>query len=313
MVAAAATLAVSMLVVVAVVMPLVMPMVMVVPATAPLAMGMMAVRVIMAVIMIVVMIMMMVVAAAAIGAVDMFGRGAGGLARGAAGLGGGEQVGIDLRLGMVVIVGTAMTMRMVMIVIVAVLRAVRMGVRVAVVMRAGMAVAHGGADAIGAALRRERRLDKGDFGAAHLLHHLDEDVIVADAQGVAGEFGGGMAIAEVPGDAGQFALVGEAKLDETLGSGGDGDDAAVLERQGVARRQRRRLGEVEQEFEPTLGVHDDAAAATLVVVEHDGIDGSGGGGAGGKDGGCAQHRGAFKGNRWSGGQTGKPSPGGVQC
>ena len=56
-----------------------------------------------------------------------------------------------------------------------------------------------------------------------------------------------MAVAEVPGDAGQRALVGAGDFQQPLGRGLDGDDAAVLEPNAVAGAQHGRLGEIEQE------------------------------------------------------------------
>jgi hypothetical protein len=284
-VTAAAAFSVSMLVTMLVVM--VVGVAVIVAAAAALAVG------VVVTVLVIMVVVMVVVAAAAIRAVDVLAGGARHLAGGPARLRGGEQVRIDLGLGVPVVVLVP--------VIVAVGGAVGVGVRVLVVMRVAMrmvvrvvvpvamVVARGGADAVGAALGGEGRLDEADGRAAHLLDHFDQDVIVADPERVAGEFGGGVAVAEVPGDAGEFALVGEAELGEALRPRRDGDDAAVLEREAVAGGERRRLGEVEQEFEAALGVHHDAPAAALVIIEHDGIDGGSRVGAGGENGGGAEH------------------------
>lgn len=290
-----------------VVMVMVVRVSMVVIMTAAAAL---AVAVLVAVRMIVVVLVRMIVAAAAAfavlvamrvvvivimaaaGAVHVLGGGAGGLAGGAALARGGEQLGIDLRLGVAVI----MRVVVVMIVVVIMIVTMRVAMLVAVLMAAmrvamAMRTARNGAAARGG----ERRLDETDLGAAQLLHHLHQHVIVADSERAAGELGGGVAVAELPGDAGERLAVGETELGQPLRPGGDGDVAAVLQKQRVAGAERRRLGEVELEFQAALAAQHDAPAAALVVVEHDGIDGRNRPGAGGNDGGGAQHHGAFKG------------------
>ena len=77
-----------------------------------------------------------------------------------------------------------------------------------------------------------------------------------------------MAIAKVPGDAGQRQWVGDPDLRQRLRFGEHLDQASVLEPQPVAAAQHCRFGEVEQEFEPADAGHGDAPAMALVEVEH---------------------------------------------
>ncbi len=144
---------------------------------------------------------------------------------------------------------------------------------------------------VGAALRVERRHDRG-HGCAEAADHLLDDVVAADAQPVAEQLGRQVAVAEVPGDAQQIGRIGGRDLDKRLKRGADGDDAPVLQDQPVAVAQRHRLRQVEQELEPAGGGHRHAAAVALVIVEHHMVGRFAGPLAGGNDLGRADHRGA---------------------
>ena len=121
---------------------------------------------------------------------------------------------------------------------------------------------------IGAAFGIERRLERDHAGAKTLGHRLD-DGIAADAQRLWPYFSRQMAVAEVPGDAGQGQRVGGADFRQRFGLGDHLDHAPVLEPQPVAAAQHCRFREVEQEFEAADADHDDAPAITRVEVEHD--------------------------------------------
>ena len=81
-------------------------------------------------------------------------------------------------------------------------------VMVAMIVMAAMAVAVHGAVAVGAAFGVEGALDDAHCGA-EAAHHVGDDVVVADVDDASADLGGEMAVAEVPGDAGQRALVGQ--------------------------------------------------------------------------------------------------------
>ncbi len=123
---------------------------------------------------------------------------------------------------------------------------------------------------IGAAFGIERRLERDHAGAKTLGHRLD-DGIAADAQRLWHYFSRQMAVAEVPGDAGQGQRVGGADFRQRFGLGDHLDHAPVLEPQPVAAAQHCRFREVEQEFEPADAGHGDAPAIAGVEVEHDRI------------------------------------------
>src|SRR5579863_4190604 len=99
---------------------------------------------------------------------------------------------------------------------------------------------------VSAALGIERRLERDDPRPESLGHRLD-DRIVADAQRLRQDFGRQMAVAEMPGDAGQSDPVGGPDLRQRLGCGDDFDNAPVLEAQTVAAAQHRRFREIEKE------------------------------------------------------------------
>ena len=123
---------------------------------------------------------------------------------------------------------------------------------------------------ISAALGIERRLERDHTGAQTLDHRLDHR-IAADAESLWHYLGRQMAVAEVPGDAGQRQRVGGSDFRQRFGLGDHLNHAPVLEPQPVAAAQHCRFREVEQEFEPADAGHGDAPAITRVEVEHDRI------------------------------------------
>jgi hypothetical protein len=123
---------------------------------------------------------------------------------------------------------------------------------------------------IGAAFRIERRLERDHSGAKTLGHRLN-DGVAADAQRPWRYFSRQMAVAEVPGDAGQGQRIGGPDFRQRFGLGNHLNHAPVLEVQPVAAAQHCRFGEVEQELEPADAGHGDAPAITRVEVEHDRI------------------------------------------
>ncbi len=90
---------------------------------------------------------------------------------------------------------------------------------------------------VGAALRIERRLDVGDV-RVQTLDHLLDDVVAANADAVALELRGQVAVAEMPGDTEQFGRAVRRDLRQRLRRGVDGDDAPVIQRQPVAVAER---------------------------------------------------------------------------
>jgi hypothetical protein len=121
---------------------------------------------------------------------------------------------------------------------------------------------------IGAAFRIERRLKRDHPGAKTLGHRLD-DGIAADAQRPWRYFSRQMAVAEVPGDAGQGQRVGGPNFGQRFGLGHHLNHASVLEPQPVAAAQHCRFREVEQEFEPADAGHGNATAIASIEVQHD--------------------------------------------
>lgn len=252
------------------------------------------IMVMMAVRMVMIMVMRVIMAATAVRAMDMGvrGGGAGGLP-GLAPLDRGGQFGIvDRRLARVgvamIVVVVMMVTVIVMIVAVIMIVAMRMTV---IVMVMPVLVALHLTVAVGAAFRHEGGLDEADLGGAELLHHLDQHIVVADAQHVGADLGRGVAIAEVPGHAGERERIGEAEFDQPLGLRLDRDDEAVVEPVAVAVPDRGNLGEVDQEFEAVPALHRHAAAAAVLEVEFDAVDDLIGGEAAGESGGGGAHHG----------------------
>jgi hypothetical protein len=161
---------------------------------------------------------------------------------------------------LVAVVGMIVPMVIVMGVI------VRMGVmimRMTVVMAAML---------IGAAFRLERALDLDDPGAKP-LQHLGDDVVLADPQPFRPDLGFEVPVAEVPGDAGLVQRVAPAHFQKRLGLRDDLDQAAVLQRIGIAVPEGRRFGQIDQDLQAAHGGDDAAPPATVLEGQDDAVDG----------------------------------------
>lgn len=155
----------------------------------------------------------------------------------------------------------------------------------------GVVVGHGGAVAVGAALGVEGGAHEGDGVGAELLHQLDQHVIIADDERVGVDLDRGVAITEVPGDAGEAQRLGDGEAGEALGFGDDADEAAVVEFEAVAIGERRGVGEIEQEGEAADGRHGEASAVAVVEIEDHLVIGVGDGNRALAGGNGAQHGG----------------------
>lgn len=162
----------------------------------------------------------------------------------------------------VVVVVMVMVMVMMTMIVPAVARLV-FGEAVVVVMAAAVVV--------GAALGAERphhRLD----GAAEAAHHVGENVVVLDEDRALGDLGRGVAVADVPGDAGERERIGRLDREQPLGRRLHLDEAAVLQHQRVAVVEHDRLAEIEQEREAAFGAEHHAAPVPAGMVEGDAVD-----------------------------------------
>src|ERR1700678_729123 len=129
--------------------------------------------------------------------------------------------------------------RVSMIVVVVVVRPMIMVVMVIMTVVVGVRGAVLGLR-IGAAFRIERRLERDHAGAKTLGHRLDHG-IAADAQRLWCYFSRQMAVAEVPGDAGQGQRVGGPDFGQRFGLSDHLDHAPVIEPQPVAAAQHCRF------------------------------------------------------------------------
>lgn len=133
----------------------------------------------------------------------------------------------------------------------------------------------------GGGYRRHGRIEMDD----HVLDHR----VAPDAQAVAEELGGQVAVAQVPGDTEQAGRRFGGDFDQRFGCGIDDNDAPVLEHQPVAVPKWYGLGQIEQKLQPAAGDHRHAPAMALVVIEDDSVGGIARPLAGGVDVGCADH------------------------
>lgn len=165
---------------------------------------------------------------------------------------------------MVIVLPVAMGMPMVvrMSVIVMVVPVImRVSVVMIVAMRVTVAVA-----GIGAAHRIEGCDDVLDFGAEPFEHRLD-DMVAQDQDAVRRDRGGEMAVADMPGELGEVKRIPGPDRVERLVCGGDLDNAAPLDRQGVAGRQNHRLGQIDQNLAAIDGFDHAPAQMALVMLE----------------------------------------------
>ncbi len=142
--------------------------------------------------------------------------------------------------------------------IVTVTGVVSVAIPVLVPMIVPLIVPLGSADAIRAALGIKGRLLR-QKPAAETLDQLLDDVVAADAQAP---------------DPHQFGRPPGRDVDDAFRRGTDLHDAAIVEQEAVAMAQRDRLGQVEEEVEPAVGPHRDAAAVAGVIVEEDEVSGA---------------------------------------
>ncbi len=75
----------------------------------------------------------------------------------------------------------------------------------------------------------------------------------------------------MPSEPHEVARCSAAHLDQRLGGRHHFDEAPVVEQKRVSTPQRHRIGEVEQELQPSGARHGDAAAMAIVEMEHDGV------------------------------------------
>lgn len=203
----------------------------------------------------------------------------------------GLRMSVGMAMGMGMGMGMAMTMAVAVptVIMVVVMMPVAMGVAVVVVvmvvtvivvMTVGMGrfvlgeavvVVVAAAMVVGAALGAEgahHRL----HGTAEAAHHVGENVVVLDEDRGLGDLGRGMAVADVPGDAGERERIGRLDREKPLGRRLHLDEAAVLQHQRVAVVEHDGLAEIEQEGEPAFGAENDATPVPAGMVEGDAVD-----------------------------------------
>lgn len=171
-----------------------------------------------------------------------------------------------------VIVGVAVIMIVVMIVPAAAGFAVSVLV-MGVVVVSMVVVTMGLRGLIGAAFRLERHFDDGN-GRAQSDRHLLQNRVAGDADAVGKQFGGHVAVAEMPGQASEMVRIACHDLRHRLFGRDDGDDTPVVELQAVAILQMRRLRQVEEESDVPLPSHGDAAAVPAVMGQHHAVGGA---------------------------------------
>lgn len=185
-------------------------------------------------------------------------------------------------MAMLVVVTMAVVMTVMMVIVTMMIMPAAAGVIMGMIVAVSMVVVVGAALGLEGALHCRHR-------TALPAHHLGQDVVVLDVDRVGGDLCGGMAVADMPGDAHQPQRVLGPDLQQALRRGLDLDEAPVLQLHGVAIDQHRGLVEIEQDVEPAIGLEGEAAAIAVVMVEGERVDD-----ALGPDGGLANDGGGAK-------------------
>lgn len=145
-------------------------------------------------------------------------------------------------------------------------------VLIVVVMMRTMAVMMGfdqrAFSAVSAALGLEGANDAMDM-AAEAGDHFSQDVIGLDVKCVRRYLAGRVAVADVPGDAGEFGGVVGVDLEEVFGGGTDDDDFPVVEFETVAVGEIGGFGQIKQEIHAVVGLKRNAAPEAGCAVEGD--------------------------------------------
>jgi hypothetical protein len=124
---------------------------------------------------------------------------------------------------------------------------------------------------IGAGFRVEWCLDRIDV-SAEALHHRCDHMIGTDADASAEQLHRQMPVAEMPGDADQFAFIMRIDLQQRFGFRADPDHATVIETQPVAMSQPRGLWEIEQYLVAAFSRQQDAPTMPVIEVDQHVID-----------------------------------------
>jgi hypothetical protein len=101
-----------------------------------------------------------------------------------------------------------------------------------------------GARGVGSGFGIEWRVDRFDM-TAEAFDHVPDDMVGTNPNSIAKQLHRQMTVAEMPGDADQFAVVVTMNFQQWLGPRADLDDPAVFKRESVAVPQPHRLGKVD--------------------------------------------------------------------
>lgn len=124
---------------------------------------------------------------------------------------------------------------------------------------------------IGALLRAEGA-HNGFGGAALAPDHLGQHMIISDIDGVGGDLGRGMAIADMPGDSHQPQRIFGGDFQQLFGRSLDDHKPSVLQFYRIAVIHFRDLVEIKQEIEPAITFQCHAPPVAVLVVQRDAVD-----------------------------------------
>jgi hypothetical protein len=123
-----------------------------------------------------------------------------------------------------------------------------------------------GARGVGSGFGVEWRVDRFDM-TAEAFDHVPDHVVGTDPDSIAKQLHRQMTIAEMPGDANQFAVVVTVNFQQRLGPRADLDDPAFFKSEPIAIAQPHRLRKVDQQLLTRLRRQNDTAAMAAIEID----------------------------------------------
>jgi hypothetical protein len=112
--------------------------------------------------------------------------------------------------------------------------------------------------------------------AAETFDHIANDMIGPDSDAIAKQLDRKMAVAQVPGDADEFAVLMRMDFHQRFRLGAHVDDASVIQQQAVAVTQTDRLRQVDQHLGARAGGQENPSTVAAIEVNEDLIRFAGG-------------------------------------
>jgi hypothetical protein len=114
----------------------------------------------------------------------------------------------------------------------------------------------------------EWRLDQ-LYMSADAFHHIGDHMVRPDPYAVPEQLDGKVAIAQVPGDADEFAVLVRMDLHQRFRLGLNTNHATIIQQKAVTVPQPHRLWQINQDFGACRRCQNDPAAVAAVEIDQD--------------------------------------------